>query len=92
MPALSAAAGHRFTKAPEGRQVYSLGRKLAAGSDLWLTAEKVGRRLVGHQPLAGGGESRRPKGVRNPRNERSHRGRASLRAREKSIETIVGGP
>ena len=49
----------------------SLGRELAAGSDLWLTAEKVGRWAVGHQPLAGGGESRRPKGVSNPRKGRS---------------------
>ena len=45
----------------------SLGRELAAGSDLWLTAEKEGWWQVGHQPLAGGGESRRPKGVSNPR-------------------------
>jgi hypothetical protein len=46
----------------------SLGRELAAGSDLWPTAEKEGWLGVGHWPLAGGGESRRPKGVRNPRN------------------------
>jgi hypothetical protein len=44
----------------------SPGRQLAAGSDLWLTAETVGWWRVGHQPLAGGGESRRPKDVRNP--------------------------
>ena len=46
--------------------MFSPGRELAAGSDLWLTAEKVGRWQVGHQPLAGGGESRRPKGISNP--------------------------
>jgi hypothetical protein len=41
------------------------GRELAHGSDLWLTAEMEGWAEVGHQPLAGGGESRGPKGVRN---------------------------
>ena len=35
------------------------------GSEVWLTAEMVGWRKGGHQPLAGGGESRRPKGVSN---------------------------
>jgi hypothetical protein len=44
----------------------SPGCQLASGSDLWTTAEKEGWRGVGHWPLAGGGESRRPKGVRNP--------------------------
>jgi hypothetical protein len=41
------------------------GRELAPGCDLWLTAEKEGWAGVGHQPLAGGGESRRPEGVSN---------------------------
>jgi hypothetical protein len=56
----------------------SLGRELAAGSDLWLTAEKVGRWQVGHQPLAGDGASRWPKAVSNPRNRA---GRQSIKPR-----------
>ena len=44
----------------------SVERELAAGSDPWPTAEMVGRLVVGHWTLAGGGESRRPEGVRNP--------------------------
>ena len=39
--------------------------ELAPGSDPWPTAEKVGWKGVGHRPLAGGGESRRPKGASN---------------------------
>jgi hypothetical protein len=39
--------------------------ELAAGSETWPTAEKVGWKEVGHRSLAGGGESRRTKGVSN---------------------------
>jgi len=39
--------------------------ELAHGSDLWRTAEMEGWVEVGHPQLAGGGESRRPKGVSN---------------------------
>lgn len=41
------------------------GWELAPGSDLCLTAEMEGWYGVGHQPLADGGESRRPEGVSN---------------------------
>jgi hypothetical protein len=65
--------------------MHSPGRELAAGSDLWLTAEKVGRWQVGHQPLAGGGESRRPKGVSSPgqggpKKDRAPEGRQTVAA------------
>ena len=59
--------------------MFSLGRELAAGSDLWPTAEKEGWLGVGHWPLAGGGESRRPQGVSNPRNGRSQHRQAAER-------------
>jgi hypothetical protein len=39
---------------------------LAAGSDSQATAEKEGRAEVSQRLLAGGGESRRPKGASNP--------------------------
>ena len=55
-----------------GRQMMSLGRRLAARSDLWATAEMEGRVVVVHRPLAGGGESRRPKAVRNPSSKGIH--------------------
>ena len=44
----------------------SPGRELAAGCDVWPKAEMEGGVVVGHRPLAGGGESRRPKAVCNP--------------------------
>ncbi len=40
--------------------------ELAAGSDVQAAAEKEGRAEVSHRLLAGGGESRRPKGASNP--------------------------
>jgi hypothetical protein len=63
----------------------SPGRQLAAGSDLWPTAEKEGWSGVGHWPLAGGGESRRPKGVSNPRYGRSHHHKAAERRQMVSL-------
>jgi phosphoribosylformylglycinamidine cyclo-ligase len=40
-------------------------QELGDGSEVWLTAEMVGWRKGGHQPLAGGGESPRPQAASN---------------------------
>ena len=55
-----------FIEPPAGATVYSPGRQSAAGSDLRPTAEKEGWWGVCHWPLAGEGESRRPKAVCDP--------------------------
>jgi len=48
--------------APEARQIFSLGRQPAGGSESW---PRPG--IAGHRTLAGDGVSRRPKAVSNPR-------------------------
>ena len=56
------ASWSRYGTAAERRQMISLGRQPADGSESW---PRPG--IAGHRPLAGGGASRRPKAVRNPR-------------------------
>jgi hypothetical protein len=66
--------------------MFSLGRQLAAGSDLWPTAESAGWAVDGHRPLAGDGESRRPKAVRNPSSKGVDIGFASGRQAKKTAQ------
>jgi hypothetical protein len=56
------ASRSRYETAAERRQMISLGRQPADGSESW---PRPG--IAGHRPLAGGGASRRPKAVSNPR-------------------------
>jgi len=57
--------------APEARQILSLGRQPAGGSEPW---PRPG--IAGLRPLAGDGVSRRPKAVSNPRERTTNRQKA----------------